>query len=452
MRRSARVAAAADMRTSALPQLPPSLALRVFLLLPVDQRARACCVCRGWRGFLADPALWTRLDLSPGAGVSKERLTDAFLRGAAAKAQGQLERLGLDLQCAAHALSQTAVYEVALASAGSLRELRLVVPRLPCAEWNDVANLEALARAAPLLRRLEARVACKWEDAPRLMRADPPLTALQLHGLSVTDHEDVPLDRVTTFAAALADTALQTKLERLCFAVQDITRPEVLDTLVDAVLARRQLCELEFIACSPPAPAPLARLLRGSALAILQLFNDPEDPSLLDTAGAVLVADALRANTTLQVLTLDSSRLCDDVPAACVLLRALVGHSSLRELKLQEENPDDGAAIGAALAELIAADTPVLQSLYLRAVRLNDEGLAPIMDALPQNHHLRKLDISRAGATEAFSRDRMLPAIRANTSLRWLECDWTPAQGEAWQLVYNRTPRVTERGRRRHGA
>ena len=42
------------------------------------------------------------------------------------------------------------------------------------------------------------------------------------------------------------------------------------------------------------------------------------------------------------------------------------------------------------------------------------------MDALPHNHHLRVLSISHTGASQAFSRDRTLPAIRANTSLREL--------------------------------
>jgi hypothetical protein len=37
----------------------PKPVLRVFMLaLPVDARARAACVCRSWRAFLADPSLW----------------------------------------------------------------------------------------------------------------------------------------------------------------------------------------------------------------------------------------------------------------------------------------------------------------------------------------------------------------------------------------------------------
>ena len=63
-RRSARVAAAAELAAAVLPPLPLSLVHRIFLLLEVDERARASCVARSWRDVLADPALWTRLDLA----------------------------------------------------------------------------------------------------------------------------------------------------------------------------------------------------------------------------------------------------------------------------------------------------------------------------------------------------------------------------------------------------
>lgn len=157
------------------------------------------------------------------------------------------------------------------------------------------------------------------------------------------------------------------------------------------------------------------------------------------------MADALRANTTLQVLDLHDAHLCYNVPAACVVLRVLAGHPSLRQLELQDETPDDSAAVGAALAALLTADTPALHTLHLRGLQLLSRGLAPIMDALPQNHHLRSLDISRTDASQAFGRDRMLPAVRANTSLRALHCGddrraLFPAEAEAQQLVRSRPP------------
>jgi hypothetical protein len=370
MRRSARVAVAADVRTSALVQLPPSLALRVFLLLPVDQRARACCVCRGWRAFLADPALWTRLDLSS---FAKERLTDALLRGAAAKARGQLERLDLGLE--EHAVTQTVLLELLVANAGSLRELRMEVPGTLGIPQN-VETLEALVRAAPLLRSLEAKTACTWQEASRLMRAEPPFTSLQLRDLTLMEYTDEPaggamgLERVSLSAAALADPALQPMLSRICIANAAIDRPEVLDVLVDALLSRRQLRHLAFIDCPPPAPAPLARLLRGSALAALDISASQSDGPLFDAAGATLVADALRGNTTLTELMMGACHFLSNAPAACVLLRGLIGHPSLSVLHVNDEIPNDSVAVGAALAELLTADSPALRRLYLPRVRL----------------------------------------------------------------------------------
>jgi hypothetical protein len=68
----------------------PEPVLRVIMLaLPVDARARAACVCRGWRAFLADVSLWQLLDLTPAGGVAAERVTENLVRGAVARAAGQ---------------------------------------------------------------------------------------------------------------------------------------------------------------------------------------------------------------------------------------------------------------------------------------------------------------------------------------------------------------------------
>ena len=84
MRRTAPVGAAlvrrgADAATFVALQLP--LMRLVFLALPPDARGRACCVCRAWRDALAEPALWTRLDMCL-VPVDGQRFL-AVLRGAA---------------------------------------------------------------------------------------------------------------------------------------------------------------------------------------------------------------------------------------------------------------------------------------------------------------------------------------------------------------------------------
>jgi hypothetical protein len=215
--------------------------------------------------------------------------------------------------------------------------------------------------------------------------------------------------------------------------------------LVDAMLARR-LHELTFDLCTPPAAAPLARLLAEGSLAVLD-FGDwhwSARMPLFDAAGAALVADALRVNTTLTKLKLDRAYLCRDINGAGTFLGALVGHSSLRELRIFEENTnaEECNAFGAALGALVAADTPALQVLECFRCSLGDAGLAPIFMALPLNHHLRELYVDENRMSKAFAHELLLPAVRANTTLRELKCanrgSETPAAEFAEKVVRRR--------------
>ena len=97
-----------------------------------------------------------------------------------------------------------------------------------------------------------------------------------------------------------------------------------------------------------------------------------------------------------------------------------MGHSSLRELRINGESnyEEECCDFGAALAALIAADAPALHVLDCSDNKLTDAGLAPIVEALPLNHHLRELNCRDNGMSEAFARQRLLPAVRANTSLQ----------------------------------
>jgi hypothetical protein len=79
--------AGAPAEAFALSALPPALLQRILVLLPVDLRARSAAVCRGWRATLADPSLWTRLDLSDAAGLSLRRVTDRVFCAAPRRAR-----------------------------------------------------------------------------------------------------------------------------------------------------------------------------------------------------------------------------------------------------------------------------------------------------------------------------------------------------------------------------
>ncbi len=50
-----------------------------------------------------------------------------------------------------------------------------------------------------------------------------------------------------------------------------------------------------------------------------------------------------------------------------------------------------------------------------------DTGLGPLADALPRNTYLRHLSWYNTDMSEAFARERFLPAVQANTSLCELE-------------------------------
>ena len=96
MRRSATTGAdAVEEPRDALTVLPlallHALAARIWAALPADVRMRCREVCPAWRDTLAEPRLWTELDLTAASGVA--RVTPALLLSAAARAAGYLERL-----------------------------------------------------------------------------------------------------------------------------------------------------------------------------------------------------------------------------------------------------------------------------------------------------------------------------------------------------------------------
>jgi hypothetical protein len=412
-RRSARVAAVAERASSALSPLPLPLVLHVLSLLPVDARARAACVCRGWRTTLEELSLWTRLELSPSSGVAV-RVTDAVLAGAAGKARGQLASLdvrGCDF------IIFDALLAVVQANAGALREL--------CAGASDAAILQALNadRVERLLTSAPQLTACHADvfaftrvaDACRMLRNEAPFQPLRLRALRADFGLDVDLAFVLELAA---DLAAHASLKHATLHNAPMHVLAALDAVVDAALACG-LVSLRLLYCrlSPAAVPALVRLLGSGTLTELDIF---ERQQLLDGPSAALLGDALRANATLTSLSLQGF-LWRAAHAGAALLGALTGHSSLRTLNLahnivREAQPAAGAALGA----LVAANAPALTELNLEWGHLNDAALRPLFEALPRNTHLCTLNVRENDLSEAFARDVLLPAVHANTSLRTL--------------------------------
>jgi hypothetical protein len=422
-RRSERVAGAAERATSALSPLPLSVVLHIFSLLPVDCRLRCSEVCRGWRAVLLERSLWTRLDVSPSSGVRVRAgagrgrgALDGLLRCAAARARGGVEALHADPRFVTHA----ALLEVAAANAGALRELHaLDDSRYPLLVTAEEAG--ALCGTAPQLRSLCVDLRALNADvaaARRALRNEAPFGPLRVRHLRANffRHDDA-----AAFVAFAADVAAHASLRSLFLEGAPLDNRPALEALLDPALACR-LHRVSLWRCSlSSASAPaLARLLLGGALTELEVVGAAR---LLDAPAAAVLAAALRASATLTSLSLNEAGVFDDAAATAELLGALHGHARLRALNLECNRVADDAdrgAVGAALGALLAANTPALTQLDVSRCTLDDACLRPLFEALPRATHLRKLYVHHNDISAAFAADVLLPAVRANASLRAL--------------------------------
>jgi hypothetical protein len=426
-RRSSRVAAVVERETSALAPLPHALVLAVFSALPPDARARAALVCRGWRAVLREWSLWTFLDLSPASGVTV-RATDAVLRGAAARAGGGLHTL---IVTGCRFITADALLAAAHANAGALRELRASATTLL-----DFRAVEALARAAPQLLACHADVRCDAHEAHQLLRNQGAFASVRVHDLQVMQLTE--LDETGVLALA-ADFLQHASLSNLSLLGVQLGTPAALQAVVDAAIT----CSMPSLGLAYarllPASAPaLAQLLGGGKLRSFIIFN--EGRQLLDQPAAVLLAQAVRA-TMLTTFVLHDVQLWRDPAAASTMVGALVAHPSLVQIRLSTNavGAADQTTAGAALGALVAADAFMLRMLTLSGCALGDAGLGPLVHALSGNTHLWKLECEDNDLTEAFVRDQLLPAVRANTSLRKLHIglEWDSAR-EAEAIVATR--------------
>jgi hypothetical protein len=410
-------AAAEESEAASFASLPHALALHVFSAaeLPADARARAKLVCTGFRDTLTDVSLWTRLDLSAASGVTCT-VNDAALSCASGFARGGLTALNL---CECDDITAAALLAVINSNAGALRELRTPrrfrLGRLYGADANT-AVMNALLRAAPLLSAFHADVNCMIKQARALLRNEAPYGPLRMHAFSVA--WDTPDDGTEEAVAAFSrDLAAHASLASLYLTWAPLHLSLALDAVVEAVLAcRLRSCTFSECRLSPASAPALARLLSGDVLTKLTIDNGPE--RLLDEAAATSLGDALRANCTLTSFSLASHWLFADSAALAALLGALVAHPSMRRLHLQNfglANTAHSTVVADMLGALVQTDAP----------------------------SLTELDVNGTGGSkmsDAFARDVLLPAVRANISLRSLLLEGNgEAHQEAMALVAART-------------
>lgn len=435
-RAAARSGTALSVNPITLDELPPSVLREILRRLPVDQRARVACVCRRWRDVLADPTMWTVLDLTAPGIMHAERVTHARLLAAAAMARGRLEVLVFDHIRGAFMFH--VLLAIATANTASLREVRSLTLEEHGGRYDGretehgVDEAQALLLAAPALQVLEANVTCGFATARRMLRNEPPFGPLRLVGLQV-DCQNADRD----IAALSADLAAHrgsplTSLVLFCDGqpFMEPLRPDELESLVTAALPHR-LDYVGFFECGlTPATVPaLCRLLSSTTLTDLRIVQLTTLGQLLDEQAAGLLAEALRANRTLVDLSLEA--VLDASACGALVVLALVGHPRLRKLRCELVSgpdvlggPATGALFGAALGALIAGNSPALQQLSLdQGFDLDEATLGPLCDALPRNTHLQELCLLEIPMSAAFAAQRLLPAVRANNSLRRLMAD-----------------------------
>ena len=203
-----------------------------------------------------------------------------------------------------------------------------------------------------------------------------------------------------------------------------------MEVLAEAVCARPRLTALELVECrlTPEALPPLVRALQHGSLTALELVGTDLEPLLLADGGAPALSRALRecrTLTTLRVAELEYYGL--SAAAVAAILGALVGHRSLAKLELSSSMLRDHMATGAALARLLRANAPALTELSLDETQFVEEGLGLVYDALRRNRHLCTLNVrGNHRMNRGFFRNRLLPAVRANTSLRTLIVMYEP--------------------------
>jgi hypothetical protein len=409
---------------------PEPVVHRIFSLLALDERLRCREVCRGWRAALGERSLWTHLDLTT---VTLERplLYTSLLLSAAACAGGALESLDVSARplargeyVSAPLIPQETLLDVVAANAGTLRELRQHTPGFG---FHTTVAQRFLA-AAPLLRTLTMGL-CAMAPLPAnldalrsMLRNEPPFGPLRVSYLEL-----FPLNANEADLVAFAtDVAAHASLVEVFFRQLNMETSAAVVSLVDALLSMRCLRTLRFLYCSFPLDsAPVLMRLLGSTLTSFALNSSLHHPELHGAAG--LLAAALRANTTLTSLDLLFNGMFEDAESAAQLFEALREHPSLRTLKIGEDDLQNAGVALEALGLLVAADAPALTHLEIAVVE-GDFGLSWLLEALPQNTHLRTLLWGWYGISEALVNDVLLPAVRANTGLRRFERQIYPYQ------------------------
>jgi len=218
--------------------------------------------------------------------------------------------------------------------------------------------------------------------------------------------------------ALAAWAATHTSLKRLELWNVRLDSEAALDAVVNLAISQLKYCALGACSLSPDSLPGLTRMLESHSLTALIMNNGA--PLLLGAAVPAFCT-ALRTSR-LELLMLQDVCLWESLEDGLAVLAACTGHSTLRELVLNRNNQNAPApaAVGGALAALVASDS-VLESLDVSTCSLDDAAMRLIFAAVAGSTRLRELDCSWNDVTAECAREAILPAVRANSSLRILK-------------------------------
>ena len=391
--------------TDPVARLLPELLSLIFVLLPVDTRLRCAEVSVGWRRFLYDDArLWAHAKLP----FAHEWRTSALLEAVSSRARGALRTLDVSGWVR---VDPDALRALATANANTLVELRSVTDAQGAAvrrlSLNDVDRLLA---AAPSLRTLAVDVSCRGHAAVALLDA-AARPALRVATLAVWTSGQ--LDRFA--AAAEAHTSL----------VGLVLNGAALRTeaaLRSYKFSRLSALDLSDCGLTPDSLPALADMLAGGTLTQLSVRGVRGGGAPFTGAHAAAFCAALRGSA-LTALTLTGCQLWDEATLAdgIALLSACEACPRLGHLSVSRNATGCVAAeqaVGAGLARLV----PRLRFLDISHCDLGEAGLAPLMAALAApDAAVRQLFAGFNEYSAHTARDAVLPAVRANLSLRALD-------------------------------
>ena len=425
--------------------LPPDLAWLIFIHVPVDQRLMLRAVCASWRGALAEPTLWRELDFTIGdLQIPRRR---GLLHAAVLCAKGKLRQLVLPCKEMIEDLA------FAYANSGSLRSLRIGCPALPCCLL-DKGSVDALLSAAPRLETLECGVCGTPEEMLSVLSNKVTPDEGVYRALRV-NHAWVGQSFAARRAAAnvllLAEAiAGHDGLQKMTVDFVEIGVTQ-LEALIDAA-ARRQLIELSFTFCrlTPAHLQQLSRSLEVRELRKLSVWNYGE--ALVGGDRVHAFCSALKA-CSLKEISLKRIGLFDSLSDGLSVLDALAGHHSIARVDLYFNSValPFRVAVGEALGRIVVAES-ALESLALDFCALGDEGARPFFDAVAKSATLSYLACGENRISRACACETILPAVRANESLRkltFMQSD-VPELGEAECIVETR--QASEAGRQRRFA